>query len=194
MHLYTIFCTLWSAIIHKLAEESLTFHVKEKHYLFQTSFKFCWMLLGLKITPVWAVLDLLSLTWQRLQNADKTSVVYVLPQCSWPAVTASPSTAWPVYASSSSPLLRKSTTFLWLTPAITCWTCPATRPKRPYGTGSHKPWSSTKDSVWSEQELRRWLSVCWHCTLNLWRNGNERCSRIYFTTEEHVQNLMRVNL
>lgn len=109
-------------------------------------------------------------------------------------MTASPSTAWPVYASSSSPLLRRSTTFLWLIPAITCWTCPATRPKRPCGTGSHKPWSSTRASVWSEQELRRWLSVCWHCTLILWRNGNERCSRIYFTTEEHILNLMRVNL
>lgn len=91
--------------------------------------------------------------------ADKISVVFVLPQCSWPAATASPSTAWPVYASSSSPLLRKSTTFPWLTPAITCWTCPATRPKRPCGTGSHKPWSSTKDSVWSERETIE-MAVC----------------------------------
>lgn len=139
-------------------------------------------------------MDLFFLLMQlRLYNTDQISA-FVFPQYFWLAVTASPSTAWPVYASSSNPLLRKSTTFLWPTPAITCWTCPATRPKRPCGTGSRKPWSSTRASVWSERDLQRWLSVCWHCTLNLWRNGNECCSRIYFTTDKHTLSLIWVNL
>lgn len=71
-------------------------------------------------------------------------------QCSWPAATGSPSTAWRVCASSSSPPRPRSTTCLWRTPATTCWTCPATRPKRQCGAASRRPWSSTRASAWSE--------------------------------------------
>lgn len=81
----------------------------------------------------------------------KWLIVALCLQCSWPGATASPSMAWRACASSSSPPRPRRITCRWLTPATTCWTCPATRPKRSCAAASLRPWSSTRASAWSEE-------------------------------------------
>lgn len=85
-------------------------------------------------------------------------------QCSWPAATGSPSTAWRAYVLSSSPPQQRSTTCRWPTPATICSTCPATRPKRSCAVASLRLWSSTRASAWSEG--RRAAAVLMHFNSN----------------------------
>lgn len=105
-------------------------------------------------------------------------------QCSWLAAIASPSTAWRACASSSSPPHLRSTTCQWPTPATTCWTCLATRPKKSCTVVSLRLWSSMRASAWSE-EGRRSAAVLMHFNSNTdlcqcqksVKGGASRCRR-----------------
>lgn len=85
-------------------------------------------------------------------------------KCSWRAATGSPSTAWRACVLSFSPPQRRSTICRWPTPATTCSTCPATRPKRSCAAASLRLWSSTRVSAWSEG--RRSAAVLMHFNSN----------------------------
>lgn len=88
--------------------------------------------------------------------------VLSLLQFSSLAATGFRSTAWRACALPSSPPRRRNTTCRWPTPATTCWTCPAIRPKRSSAVASPRPWSSTRALAWSEGQ---------RCT-DAWRHFN----------------------